>query len=187
MEIKKMYIDGEWTEGTSGKLIDSINPATGEVIAQVYESSLEDTNRAIAAAKKSFYVTREWRDMDSQQRGDILLKIADTIEKYLPELAKLDAIDNGKPLREAEGDVDDGLHTFRYYASLIKAPCGGVYEVNSNFGTMHSYMVHEPVGVCAQITPWNYPFLMAIWKLAPALANVIKLRKFLTFTAAFFS
>lgn len=170
MEIKKMYIDGEWTEGTSGKLIDSINPATGEVIAQVYESSLEDTNRAIAAAKKSFYVTREWRDMDSQQRGDILLKIADTIEKYLPELAKLDAIDNGKPLREAEGDVDDGLHTFRYYASLIKAPCGGVYEVNSNFGTMHSYMVHEPVGVCAQITPWNYPFLMAIWKLAPALA-----------------
>ena len=147
MEIKKMYIDGEWTEGTSGKLIDSINPATGEVIAQVYESSLEDTNRAIAAAKKSFYVTREWRDMDSQQRGDILLKIADTIEKYLPELAKLDAIDNGKPLREAEGDVDDGLHTFRYYASLIKAPCGGVYEVNSNFGTMHSYMVHEPVGV----------------------------------------
>ena len=75
MEIKKMYIDGEWTEGTSGKLIDSINPATGEVIAQVYESSLEDTNRAIAAARKSFYVTREWRDMDSQQRGDILLQI----------------------------------------------------------------------------------------------------------------
>ena len=98
MEIKKMYIDGEWTEGTSGKLIDSINPATGEVIAQVYESSLEDTNRAIAAAKKSFYITREWRDMDSQQRGDILLKIADTIEKYLPELAKLDAIDTASRL-----------------------------------------------------------------------------------------
>ena len=173
MEIKKMYIDGDINQDeylSRKSALEMVNTATGEVIAQVYESSLEDTNRAIAAAKKSFYVTREWRDMDSQQRGDILLKIADTIEKYLPELAKLDAIDNGKPLREAEGDVDDGLHTFRYYASLIKAPCGGVYEVNSNFGTMHSYMVHEPVGVCAQITPWNYPFLMAIWKLAPALA-----------------
>lgn len=170
MEIKKMYIDGEWVEGTSGKFIESINPATGEVIARIHESSIEDTNRAIAAAKKSFYVTREWRDMDSQTRGDILLKIADKIEEYLPELAKLDAIDNGKPLREAEGDVDDGLHAFRYYASLIKAPYGGVYDVNGNFGTMHSYTVHEPVGVCAQITPWNYPFLMAIWKLAPALA-----------------
>lgn len=125
MEIKKMYIDGEWVEGTSGKFIESINPATGEVIARIHESNIEDTNRAIAAAKKSFYVTREWRDMDSQTRGDILLKIADKIEEYLPELAKLDAIDNGKPLREAEGDVDDGLHAFRYYASLIKAPYGG--------------------------------------------------------------
>lgn len=170
MEIKKMYIDGEWTEGTSGKLINVVNPATGEVFAQVHESSLEDTKRAIAAAKKSFYETREWRDMDSQVRGDILLKIADIIEENLAELAKIDSMDNGKPLREAEGDIDDGVHTFRYYAGLIKAPYGGVYDVNSNFGTMHSYMVHEPVGVCAQITPWNYPFLMAVWKLAPALA-----------------
>ncbi len=79
-------------------------------------------------------------------------------------------MDNGKPLREAEGDVDDGIHTFRYYAGLIKAPYGGVYDVNANFGPMHSYTVHEPVGVCAQITPWNYPFLMSVWKLAPALA-----------------
>lgn len=170
MKINSIYIDGTWTEGTSGALLDTINPTNGEVIARTHVSSLEDTERAIQSAKKSFYETRQWRDMDSQKRGDMLLKIADLIEKYAAEIAYLDACDNGKPLREAEGDVDDGLHTFRYYASLIKAPVGGAYDVNSNFGPMHSYTVHEPVGVCAQITPWNYPFLMAIWKLAPALA-----------------
>lgn len=170
MDIKKMYIDGEWVEGTSGKIIDVINPATGEVFEKVYESSVEDTRKAIAAAKKSFYETREWRDMDSQERGDILLKIADMIEEKADEFAMLDTLDNGKPLREAEGDIADGVHTFRYYAGLIKAPYGGVYDVNKGFGEMHSYTVHEPVGVCAQITPWNYPFLMSVWKLAPALA-----------------
>ena len=170
MEIKKMYIDGGWTEGSDRRTMDIVNPATGKVFARVYESSVEDTRRAILAAKKSFYETREWRDMDSQARGDILLKIADKIEENMEELAKLDTLDNGKPLREAEGDIDDGIHTFRYYAGLLKAPSGGVYEVNSNFGQMHSYTVHEPIGVCAQITPWNYPFLMSVWKLAPALA-----------------
>jgi len=170
MEVKKVYIDGEWTKGTSGKILDVENPATCEIFERVHECSVEDTKRAIAAAKKSFYVTREWRDMDSQKRGDILLKIADAIEANAAEFAKLEAMDNGKPLREAQGDVDDGIHTFRYYSGLIKAPYGGVYDVNNNFGTMHSYTVHEPVGVCAQITPWNYPFLMAVWKLAPALA-----------------
>lgn len=170
MEIKKLFIDGEWTEGTSGKLLDVINPATGEVFVKAFESSIEDTEKAITAAKKSFYITREWRDLDSQKRADVLLKIADFIDKKAADFAILDAMDNGKPIREAEGDVDDGVHTFRYYAGLIKAPYGGVYDVNNNFGTMHSYTVHEPVGVCAQITPWNYPFLMAVWKLAPALA-----------------
>lgn len=170
MEIKKMYIDGAWTPGSTGKIMDVINPATGEVFAGFCRGSADDVRDAIAAAKKSFYVTREWRDMDSQARGDMMLKIADLIEENAAELAMLDTLDNGKPLREAEGDVSDGVHTFRYYAGMIKAPQGGVYQVNDGFGKMHSYMVHEPVGVCAQITPWNYPFLMAAWKLAPALA-----------------
>ncbi len=170
MEMKKMFIDGEWSEGTSDNMVNAINPANGEIIARVHESSMEDTQKAILAAKKSFYVTREWRNMDAQKRADMLLKIADLIEESADEFARIDAVDNGKPLREAEGDVDDGVHTFRYYAGLIKTPYGGVYDVNSNFGSMHSYTVHEPVGVCAQITPWNYPFLMAVWKLAPALA-----------------
>lgn len=170
IEKKKLYIDGEWVEGTSGNLLNCINPATEEVIAQVQEASITDAEAAIAAAKKSFYVVRDWRDMDSQTRGDLLLHVADLLEKNKEELARLDTMENGKPLREAECDIDDGIHCFRYYAGLIKTPFGGVYNVNNGFGEMHSYMVHEPVGVCAQITPWNYPFLMAVWKLAPALA-----------------
>ncbi|MCD8218166.1 MAG: aldehyde dehydrogenase family protein [Clostridiales bacterium] len=170
MEMKKMFIDGAWVESVSGNTFDAINPATGEVLATITEATVEDARLAVAAAKKSFYETREWRDMDSQTRGDILLQIADMIDAERDEFARLDCLDMGKPLREAEADVDDALHTFRYYASLIKTPHGGVYEVNEGFGKMHSYTVHEPTGVCALITPWNYPLLMGVWKLAPALA-----------------
>lgn len=170
MEQKKTYINGKWIDGTSGRTLKSINPATGEVLAEIQENSIEDTILAISAAKESFYKKRDWRDMDAQTRSDILLKIADKIEENLEEIAKIESMDNGKPLREAEADVDDAVHCFRYYAGLIRTPKGGVYQVNSNFGTMHSYEIHEPVGVCALITPWNFPFLMGIWKLAPALA-----------------
>lgn len=170
MKKYKTFINGRWMDGTSGKTLQSVNPANGEVIAELQENSLEDVEQAIAAAKKSFYVTREWRDMDAQSRSDILLKIADMVEEELEEIAKTESMDNGKPLREAEADVDDAVHCLRYYAGLIRTPQGGVYGVNSNFGKMHSYEIHEPVGVCALITPWNFPFLMGIWKMAPALA-----------------
>ncbi len=170
METKQVFINGKWVMGTSGKTIVVVNPATGEQIAAVTECSIDDAKQAIAAAKESFYVTRTWRDMDSQTRANILLKIADRMEAYADELARLESIDNGKPLREAEGDISDAIHTFRFYAGVIKTPYGGAYDVNDGFGKMHSYTIHEPVGVCAQITPWNYPLLMACWKLAPALA-----------------
>ena len=170
MEPKKMYIDGSWTEGTSGKTYFSINPANGRVLAEIYESSIEDARAAVAAAKRSFYETRQWRDMDSQARGDIILKIADGIDARRDEIARIETMDMGKPLRESEADVDDAIHCFRYYASLIKTPHGGCYDVNTGFGEMHSYTVHEPIGVCAEITPWNYPLLMGVWKLAPSLA-----------------
>lgn len=124
MEIKKMFIDGEWVTGSEKKSFDVINPATEEVIAKVYESSVEDTKAAIAAAKKSFYVTREWRDMDSTTRGNVLLKIADLIEEHADELAMLDTIDNGKPLREAEGDISDGAHCFKYYRVIAEIRAG---------------------------------------------------------------
>ena len=170
METKQVFMNGQWVTGTSGKTIAVMNPATGEQVFAVTECSVEDAKQAIAAAKESFYVTREWRDMDSQTKANILLKIADTMESYADELAKLESIDNGKPLREAEGDISDAIHTFRFYAGVMKTPYGGAYDVNDGFGKMHSYTIHEPVGVCAQITPWNYPLLMACWKLAPALA-----------------
>ncbi len=165
-----MFINGEWVESVSGKSAETINPSNGEVLALVTEGDKEDVCRAVEAARKSFYITREWRDMDSQTRGDILLRIADEMDEVRDELARIDTLDHGKPLREAECDVDDAIHTFRYYAGLIKTPIGGGYEVNEGFGKMHSYTIHEPTGVCALITPWNYPLLMGVWKLAPALA-----------------
>lgn len=165
-----MFIDGSWVEGSTKKTTPTFNPFNGEILAMVTEGTVDDVRTAVAAAKKSFYVTREWRDLDSQSRSDMLCKIADAIEAEKEEFARLDSMDHGKPLREAEADIDDAVHCFRYYAGLLKAPYGGAYDVNDGFGKMHSYTVHEPVGVCALITPWNYPLLMAAWKLAPALA-----------------
>ena len=170
MKLCKNYINGEWVDSVSGKTAPTYNPATGEVLAEMVVSTPEDVDLAVAAARTSFYETRDWRDMDSQTRGDILLKIADLIDKYRDELARIESMDMGKPLREAEGDVDDALHCYRYYAGRIKAPHGGCYEVNEGFGKMHSFTIHEPVGVVALISAWNFPFVMGSWKIAPALA-----------------
>ena len=170
MELQKMFIDGSWVEGSGGKSAPTYNPANGEILAMMTEGTEEDVKKAVAAAKKSFYETREWRDMDAQVRSDMILKIADAIEAEKDVFAKLDCLDLGKPLREAEADVDDAIHCFHYYAGAMKTPCGGYYEVNEGFGKMHTYTIHEPVGVCGLITPWNYPLLMGVWKLAPALA-----------------
>lgn len=124
MEHKKTYINGKWIDGSSRKILQSVNPATEEVISDVVENNIEDTNLAISAARKSFYETREWRDLDTQSRSDILLKIADKIEENLDEIATLESMDNGKPLREAQADVDDAVHCFRYYARSYKNSCG---------------------------------------------------------------
>lgn len=170
MEVKKNYINGQWMEALSGKTREVINPANEEVIAITAEGGKEDAVLAIKAAKEAFYGKGEWRRMSAQMRSDIILKIAEGMEKRRDELSRTDTLDNGKPLREAEGDIDDAIHCFKYYAGMIKAPYGGVYDVSDGFGPMHSYTVHEPAGVCGQITPWNYPLLMAVWKIAPALA-----------------
>jgi betaine-aldehyde dehydrogenase len=170
MEIKRMYINGEWVESISKKIREVINPANGEVIAITTEGNAEDVKLAVKAAKEAFYEKGTWRRTNAQARADVLFKIANAIEENLSALAYLDTIDNGKPLREAEGDIDDVVHCFRYYAGLITKPMGATYDVNDNFGPMHSYTIHEPIGVCGQIVPWNYPCLMAAWKLAPAIA-----------------
>lgn len=168
--FKGNYIDGRWQHASSGKRRQVYNPATHALIGEVADSDVNDAIEAIQAAKRSFYQTRKWRDTNAQSRADTLLAIAHKMSQERSQFAYLDTIDNGKPLREAEGDVDDAIHCFEYYAGLLKAPYGGGYDVNDGFGKMQSYTVCEPVGVCAQIVPWNYPLLMGVWKLAPALA-----------------
>ena len=170
MEVQENYIDGVWKLSSTGREREIICPSDGKVIAKTTESNADDANEAIAAAKKSFYVDRTWRDMASTERAAILYKIADLIEENLEDLAKTDVLDGGKPLREAEGDASDAVECFRYYAGLIDKPSGGIYDVNHGFGEMQNLTIKEPVGVVAQITPWNYPLLMSVWKLAPALA-----------------
>ncbi|MFP3040330.1 aldehyde dehydrogenase family protein [Treponema primitia] len=170
METKNNYINGKWVPAISGKTRELINPATGGVLALAADSGREDAKKAVLAAKESFYGPGLWRRMNAQKRADIIWAIADEMEKLKDNLAMLDTLNNGKPLREAEGDVDDAIHCFKYYAGLITKPYGGAYDVNDNFGPIHAYTIHEPVGVCAQITPWNYPLLMGAWKIAPALA-----------------
>ena len=170
MEVRNNYINGRWQASVSGATRDVINPSNGEVIALVTDSVAEDSKQAIAAARHAFDHDGSWRRMAGPKRADMLLRIADAIAARADELAVMDTLDNGKPLREARCDVDDAVACFRYYAGLITKPQGGVYEVSDGFGPMHAYSMHEPVGVCALITPWNYPLLMATWKLAPALA-----------------
>ncbi|MCK6375471.1 MAG: aldehyde dehydrogenase family protein [Zoogloea sp.] len=170
MQIRSNYIDGRWQLAEAGAVRDVINPCNGEIIGRVTESGSTDARLAIQAAHVAFYKTGAWRRTSGPRRADFLLRVADVIMSRCEELARLDSMNNGKPLREARADVEDAAACFRYYAGLVTKPQGGVYEVSDGFGPMHSYAMHEPVGVCAQITPWNYPLLMATWKLAPALA-----------------
>lgn len=170
MDIQKNYINGSWQAAVSGATRAIINPCNSEIIGIVADSDAADTRLAIAAAKVSFYETGVWRRMSGPKRADFLYRVADALKEKVEELAILDTINNGKPLREARCDIEDAAACFRYYAGLIGKPQGGVYEVADGFGPMHAYCVHEPVGVCGLITPWNYPLLMAAWKLAPALA-----------------
>lgn len=170
MGVKSNYIDGHWKLAQLAAVRDVINPANGRVIAHVTDSDEGDAALAIAAAKAAFYDRGDWRRMAAAKRAAFLFKVADVVSARVEELAVLDCHDNGKPLREARCDVEDAAACFRYYAGLITKPQGGVYDVGDAFGPMHAFSMHEPVGVCALITPWNYPLLMATWKLAPALA-----------------
>lgn len=170
MNIEKNYINGQWQAAARGGTRAIADPGNGEPIAMVAESGREDSLQAIAAARKAFYGAGDWRRMSGPNRAAKLFAIADGIEARAKELAILDSRNCGKPLREAECDVADAAACFRYYAGLIGKPQGGIYEVGDGFGPMHAFTVHEPVGVCALITPWNYPLLMATGKLAPALA-----------------
>ena len=162
----KMYINGEWVDTASGARRDIVNPATGEVIAKAVEGTQEDVDKAVAAAKVAFY-EGGWWGTPAVERARLLFALADKLDEKATEIAKLETLDNGKPLREAEYDMADAAGCFRYYAGLATKPTGQTYEVPDGQQAM---VVREPIGVCGQIVPWNFPLLMTAWKLAPALA-----------------
>ena len=161
-----MYIDGIWKSSKSGETREIINPAIGETFAKVTEGCIEDVKEAVGAAKRAFYEDG-WMDTLSTERARYLLNTADLLEQQSEEFAKLETLNNGKPLRESRFDVSDAVACFRYYAGIATKPHGMTYDVPDNTQAM---VVREPIGVCGMIVPWNYPLLMAIWKLAPALA-----------------
>ncbi|KKI89827.1 betaine-aldehyde dehydrogenase [Bacillus sp. SA1-12] len=162
----KMYINGEWRESSDKGKRNVINPANGEIFAQAAEGTIEDVKEAIQVSKAAF-TSGIWSDLAPTERASYLFKIADKIDHYAEELARLETLDNGKPLREAGYDMADAAACFRYYAGLITKPDGLTYHVSD---PIQALVVREPVGVCGLIVPWNYPLLLSVWKIAPALA-----------------
>jgi len=164
---QKMLIDGKWIDSVSGKTFETINPTTGDVICRVAEGDKADVDLAVKAARKAFE-SKGWRNMAPAQRGRLLNKLADLIEANARELAALETLDNGKPIRDSlTGDVPGTASLYRYYAGWADKIHGKTLPVA---GPFHAYTRHEPVGVCGQIIPWNFPMLMQAYKWAPALA-----------------
>ena len=160
-----LYIGGQWRPASDGALYTSVNPANGENLAQCAQATKEDVDDAVAAAWKAFPA---WKNTTKEERADILDKIGDRIDEHKEWLAKVESMDNGKPIRETMTiDVPYSVNHFHYYASLIRTDEGVASVLN---GGMMSLVLREPIGVVGQIVPWNFPFLMAAWKLAPAIA-----------------
>ncbi|MCI0404063.1 MAG: aldehyde dehydrogenase family protein [Acidobacteria bacterium] len=166
MKRYRMYINGEFVDSQRGAWFPVFDPSTEEIIAEVPEADAGDVERAVAAARKAFD-SGPWPQTTAQERGRILLRLADRIRKDLPMLAEIEARNSGKPIVEAEFDISDVATCFEYYGGLATKVLGYVNPVPDN---ALSLSLKEPVGVAAQIIPWNYPLLMAAWKLAPAIA-----------------
>src|SRR4051812_18517102 len=162
----QMFINGEWVTSKSAKTFPVYDPSTEEVIAQVPDANADDVNRAVAAAKTAFE-EGPWSSTTAQERGRVLFRMAEKVRQNLPALAELECRNTGKPIVEAEYDLTDVATCFEYYGGLATKITGHVNPVPDN---ALSLSLKEPVGVAGQIIPWNYPLLMAAWKLAPALA-----------------
>jgi len=179
VEIKytQLFINNEWVNSASGKTFPCLNPATGEKIADLQEADKADVDKAVEAANKAFARGSAWRTMDASARGVLLGKLADLIERDLNYIANLETKDNGKAFAPhgSIGDIFFSAQVMRYYAGWADKICGKTIPSN---GKVFSYTRHEPVGVCGAIIPWNYPFAMATWKIAPALAagNVVVMK-----------
>ncbi len=169
----KLLIDGEWVEAASGRTFATINPATEEHLADVAWGEAEDIERAVIAARKAFEHDSPWRRMTPSERGRILFKISELIEDNADELATLEALDNGKPFAVAKAaDVALAADLFRYMAGWPTKIEGNTVPISAlpAPGKYLAYTLREPVGVVGQIIPWNFPLLMAAWKLGPVLA-----------------
>jgi len=169
-EIKftKLFINNEFVDSVSGKTFQTVNPSTGEVICDLQEGDKADVEKAIKAAKTAFARHSPWRTLDASERGKLLNKLADLIERDRVYLASLESLDNGKTYADAyNGDLNVTIKTYRYYAGYADKNHGKTIPLD---GPFFSYTRHEPIGVCGQIIPWNFPLMMQAWKLAPALA-----------------
>ncbi|HXM33775.1 MAG TPA: betaine-aldehyde dehydrogenase [Pyrinomonadaceae bacterium] len=170
----QLFIDGQWVDSESGKTFATPNPSTGQTLADVAEGDKADIDKAVAAARRAF--EGKWSKLSARDRGRLLYKLSQLIEEHAAELATLETKDNGKPIKESlYVDLPQVAENFEYFAGWTTKIEGETIPVP---GKMFNYTVREPVGVCGQIIPWNFPLLMAAWKLAPALAagNTIVLK-----------
>ncbi|WP_342387541.1 aldehyde dehydrogenase family protein [Salinicoccus bachuensis] len=162
-----IYVNGEYKESIDGEMFDVINPATEEKFAKVYKAKADDIDMAVESARKAFD-EGEWAEMEAHSRMKLIYKFASLLEENREELAQLEALDNGKPYATAlTDDVDGSIQQFEYYAGFATKISGKTTEVSPDY---LNYTLHEPVGVVGQIIPWNFPLLMAAWKLGSALA-----------------
>ena len=163
----RLYIGGEWVDAADGATLDTYNPSTGEVLASVAEAKEPDIDRAVSAARSAMAHDSEWRRMDAIDRGELVAAMGRAVEERAEALAKIETLDNGKPIREAAIDMSQTADTFRYYAGWSSKLEGETIPVR---GRVLNYTVREPVGVVGGIVPWNFPLSIAAWKVAPALA-----------------
>jgi aldehyde dehydrogenase (NAD+) len=165
--MTRLLINNRWVPSESGRTFPTINPSTGEEICQVAEADAGDVDKAVTAARTAF--EGPWRKMHASERGRLLHRLADLIEKNADQLARLESVDNGKPLSVAKAvDVAKTVACYRYFAGWADKVQGKTIPIDGDF---FCYTKHEPIGVVGQIIPWNYPMLMQSWKLAPALAT----------------
>jgi acyl-CoA reductase-like NAD-dependent aldehyde dehydrogenase len=165
----RMYVDGKFVNAASGKTLPVYNPATGEVMAHVPEAESEDVDRAVRAARRAFD-EGPWSKMSASQRGLLIHKLGDLLEQHLEEFAEIESMDNGKPLAVARAaDVPLAVDLFRYMSGWSTKIMGHTFPISFP-GEYLTYTLREPIGVVGQIIPWNFPLLMAVWKLGPALA-----------------
>lgn len=167
-EDHHLFINGEFRPAQSKKTFEVFNPATGQVLSHVSEADEGDVDKAVQAAKKAFE-TGPWKEMSAADRASLMYRLAELIKQHERQLAEIDALNNGKPIHEVQvNDIPNAVGQFQYFAGWTTKNVGQTIPVSGNF---LNYTKHEPVGVVGQIIPWNFPLMMAAWKIAPALAT----------------